>query len=199
MRKDALDGDRLFVVHECLDGVECRQHIARSEDEGYGEATINTVRGVMLRTEVRNNARLIADDAGMADRLWQRMRPFIPAAFEGWRAVGLNERFRFYRYDPGQKFAPHFDGSFERASDGRSQLTCLWYLNDGYDGGETKFYGPDRGQPRFVITPREGMALVFAHQQLHEGAPVLKGRKYVLRTDVMYSRRLSEDDQRRSE
>ena len=31
------------------------------------------------------------------------------------------------------------------------------------------------------------MALVFAHLQLHEGAPVLDGRKYVLRTDVMYA------------
>jgi len=30
------------------------------------------------------------------------------------------------------------------------------------------------------------MALVFVHQQLHEGASVLNGRKYVLRTDVMY-------------
>jgi hypothetical protein len=29
---------------------------------------------------------------------------------------------------------------------------------------------------------RAGMARVFAHQQLHEGAPVLSGRKYVLRT-----------------
>jgi hypothetical protein len=30
------------------------------------------------------------------------------------------------------------------------------------------------------------MALVFVHRQLHEGALVLQGRKYVLRTDVMY-------------
>jgi hypothetical protein len=31
------------------------------------------------------------------------------------------------------------------------------------------------------------MALVFVHQQLHEGASVGTGRKYVLRTDVMYA------------
>lgn len=188
MRKEALDGDRLFVIHDCLDGAECREHIARSELEGYGDATINTVRGVMLRPDIRNNARLIVDDAAMADRLWARVQPFIPEVLDGWRVVGLNERFRFYRYDPGQKFAPHFDGYFERPNGERSQLTCLWYLNDGYEGGETKFYGADRDQPAFTVTPREGMALVFAHQQLHEGAPVLDGRKYVLRTDVMYAR-----------
>lgn len=31
------------------------------------------------------------------------------------------------------------------------------------------------------------MALVFVHRHLHEGAPVIAGRKYVLRTDVMYA------------
>jgi hypothetical protein len=30
------------------------------------------------------------------------------------------------------------------------------------------------------------MALVFVHQQLHEGAPIVEGRTYVLRTDVLY-------------
>jgi hypothetical protein len=62
------------------------------------------------------------------------------------------------------------------------------YLNEGFEGGETKFYGEDRDVPTFIVRPRQGMALVFAHRQLHEGAPVLAGRKYVLRTDVMYSR-----------
>ena len=67
-------------------------------------------------------------------------------------------------------------------------MTCLWYLNDGYHGGETKFYGDDLEDLRFTVTPQQGMALVFAHQQLHEGAPIVDGRKYVLRTDVMYAR-----------
>jgi hypothetical protein len=30
------------------------------------------------------------------------------------------------------------------------------------------------------------MALVFVHRILHRGAPVTTGRKYVLRSDVMY-------------
>jgi hypothetical protein len=39
---------------------------------------------------------------------WERARPFLPACIDQWRVLGFNERFRFYRYDPGQKFAPHF-------------------------------------------------------------------------------------------
>ena len=31
------------------------------------------------------------------------------------------------------------------------------------------------------------MALCFVHYLLHEGAEVQSGRKYVMRTDVMYS------------
>jgi hypothetical protein len=31
------------------------------------------------------------------------------------------------------------------------------------------------------------MALIFEHQLLHEGAAVTQGRKYVLRSDVMYN------------
>ena len=37
-----------------------------------------------------------------------------------------------------------------------------------------------------LVTPERGKALVFYHRQLHEGLPVVRGRKYVLRTDVMY-------------
>jgi hypothetical protein len=59
------------------------------------------------------------------------------------------------------------------------------YLNDDFVGGETKFYLDD-GTPRLDVKPERGMALVFVHRQLHEGAAVVQGRKYVLRTDVMY-------------
>ena len=40
-----------------------------------------------------------------------------------------------------------------------------------------------------VVKPRQGMALIFAHPLLHKGEPVVSGRKYVLRTDVMCVRR----------
>jgi hypothetical protein len=59
------------------------------------------------------------------------------------------------------------------------------YLNQGFEGGETNFYREDR-RHRLQVEPEKGKALVFWHPQLHEGAAVLQGRKYVLRTDVMY-------------
>ena len=50
-------------------------------------------------------------------------------------------------------------------------------------GGHTQFFEPDQ----ISVAPRRGMALVFHHPQLHEGAVIEEGVKYVLRTDVMYA------------
>ena len=66
------------------------------------------------------------------------------------------------------------------------------YLNDGFEGGATSFAELDdrmRDEDRLTVNPRQGMALIFAHPLLHKGEPVVSGRKYVLRTDVMYARR----------
>ena len=42
-----------------------------------------------------------------------------------------------------------------------------------------------------MVNPKEGTALFFVHSTHHKGEPVKIGRKYVLRTDVMYA---SEED-----
>jgi hypothetical protein len=65
------------------------------------------------------------------------------------------------------------------------------YLNDDFDGGATSFrydYGGTSIDGALHVTPRRGMALLFHHPILHRGDPVAVGRKYVLRTDVMYRR-----------
>ena len=88
----------------------------------------------------------------------------------------------------------------------------MLYLNDGggcdFTGGETNFLlpGPRRsggghkvghkdrskkgentgGYSKTSVVPCTGDALVFSHELLHEGAAVVTGRKYCVRTDVMY-------------
>jgi prolyl 4-hydroxylase len=56
------------------------------------------------------------------------------------------------------------------------------YLNEDFAGGETTFPEWD-----VCITPKTGMMLLFRHELLHAGEAVTRGRKYVLRSDVMYS------------
>lgn len=183
MDVEYLDGPKVFVVKSFLSPEECDRFIALSEQAGYEDAPITTAAGFVMRKDVRDNARVLADDPALAAALWPRAEPFLPADWFGWRAVGFNERFRYYRYDPGQYFAPHSDGYFQRDNGERSHFTFMVYLNDDFEGGATAFY---QSRVPLQVRPERGKALVFYHRQLHEGQPVVRGRKYVLRTDVMY-------------
>ena len=171
---------------------ECNAYIRFSELEGYEEATVTTERGMVMMRGVRNNDRVMVDDVGRARQLFERLKESVPASFrDEWSPVGLNERLRLYRYDVGQQFDWHMDGYFERANGERSFFTFMVYLNDDFDGGATSFRGLGHGatpSDHLEVTPQKGMALLFHHPIEHRGDPVLAGRKYVLRTDVMYGR-----------
>ncbi|MCW8138191.1 MAG: 2OG-Fe(II) oxygenase [Planctomycetota bacterium] len=110
-----------------------------------------------------------------------------PAAGElgAWRAAGLNALLRYYAYAPGERFPPHTDLSHELSPDERTFLTVVLYLDEGCEGGETRFLDVD---PPQVISPRVGAALVFAHERRHEGVELRRGVKHVLRTDVVFRR-----------
>jgi hypothetical protein len=188
MTREELDGERVWVIDDFLSREECAALIRRSEALAYETGTVADV----LVTDFRNNDRVMIDDTALAADLFGRARPFLPEVFDGQILAGFNERFRFYRYGPGQTFKPHRDGAYQRLKPWQeSLLTFMVYLNDQVVGGETRFFAgmehAFRQQPMLVVTPKEGMALVFVHRIIHEGATVQSGRKYVLRTDVMYA------------
>lgn len=160
----------------------CRDWIARIENAPREIAPLTTRSGPVLNANVRNNTRVIVDDDALAKEYWALVKPHVDETLFGWRAVGLNERFRGYRYGPQQRFAPHYDGSFVRNDRERSMLTLLFYLNDDFSGGKTEMMDFDEAP----IVPKQGLMLLFQHPLLHQGCVVESGVKYVLRTDVMY-------------
>ncbi len=175
--------EKLFLIRNFLSESECKELIRESESVGYHDATINAFGAAELRPEVRNNKRVMLNDAELAERLYLRAKHHLPAQLPlFWELCGFNELWRFYRYDPGQRFNPHYDGSFKRNDFEVSRLSFIIYLNEGFKGGCTRFFH----DPDLTIYPKLGTALVFEHRILHEGAEVLQGRKYALRTDVMY-------------
>ena len=191
MRKELLtERDDIFVIHDFMTEDECQYYITLSESAGYGDAPISTLGGPAIRKEIRNNDRVMIDDARIASQLWERLQLFVPEKMGSWAPIGLNERFRFYRYDPGQLFNWHFDGCFERSPLVQSKLTFMLYLNGGCAGGATEFklgpYDNNESTEKILrVQPEPGKALVFIHHVLHRGAPVEVGRKYVMRSDVM--------------
>ena len=172
-----------WTVEDVISPEECRGLMARIEKLQPRRATIDAPGGPVLNAQIRNNDRVTFDDHAWAKRLFQRLQPHLPPKLSCMSLFGVNERFRGYRYQAGQAFRPHYDGSFVRNEDERSLLTLLVYLCDVPLGGETRFL-----ELGATITPKPGRALLFQHRLLHEGADVQAGHKYVLRSDIMYRR-----------
>lgn len=179
------EDESIVTVANFLSPEECEAVIRQTLAVGYEDAPITTFRGFAMRPDIRNNTRVMKDDMVLAARLWGRMKGFVPVKnplLRSWHAHGLNERFRYYRYTGGQYFKWHSDGPFIRSAEELSLFTAMVYLNDDFEGGTTDFqFGP-------TIVPRRGMLLLFEHPLVHQGAPVLSGCKYVMRTDVMFRR-----------
>ena len=87
------------------------------------------------------------------------------------------------RYRPGQQYHPHYDAYEEGWPEPQRTTTALIWLNDAYEGGETRF-------PELGITVRGaiGDMLVFPNlgadgrrddRMLHAGLPVTRGEKWL--------------------
>jgi prolyl 4-hydroxylase len=188
IEKRLLCSDReLFTLANVLTPGECEGLIQRAEAHGFTDAPITVgANKFRMAPDIRNNRRVMQDNPALAGLLWARVSAHVPQRLGDYRPVGLNERFRYYRYTPGQQFDWHMDGAFVRSQEEQSLLTLMFYLNEGCVGGTTDFMFVADDEIR--VAPRQGMALVFSHPMHHRGAPVVEGTKYVLRTDVMYRR-----------
>jgi len=103
----------------------------------------------------------------------------------------------FFEYDSGYEihkykhdFKPGVHGEYPWHSDfisingrdksqiGERHITCITYLNDDYNGGETEFKFGEK------IVPKTGMTTLFPSYwtHTHRGCEVTKGNKYILLT-----------------
>ena len=163
---------------------QCHAWLERAEAAGFETQSFHG-------GEARERAQF--DDLAMAQMIWSRL-PQLPelmslygpnlqpapgvASLADHQPVALNARMRFYRYRHGARFSRHHDLSYESTL--RSFLTVLIYLNEGMEGGQTTFDGG------LSIAPQLGSCVIFPHELMHQGMPVVRGTKIVLRTDVMY-------------
>ncbi|KAM3425686.1 hypothetical protein BST61_g7623 [Cercospora zeina] len=135
---------------------------------------------------------------------------------EGWTFTRPNERMRFLKYVGGEYFRPHCDGAYETPDKKeRSYFTMHLYLNNGgvpskeelakmsveeqenvLVGGATTFHRPNMDRNKDIdVLPKTGRILIFQHRNLlHSGDDVLRGTKYTMRTDLMYTWEGSDSD-----
>lgn len=179
----------LKVVPEVLSAEDCAQLLKLSEERGYVPAVINGANGVaVFDPSHRDSDRVIIDDPGLAATLFSRLEPHLPSSYHGRALKGINERFRYLKYSRLQKFALHSDGSYTTADGSQTSLmTLMVYLSSVDRGGETRlFQDEDLDSPHLSVACKPGQVLIFDHDWYHEGAPVLAGLKYCMRTDVMF-------------
>jgi len=171
--------DEIYIIQNFWTKEKCDNFIKQTEAKGYRDATIDSGMGQRVVKSVRNNKRVMYVDTDLASDIWTNLSQSVPQKIGNSSVVGLNEMFRFYRYNAGEEFKRHRDQSFIRNNQESSYYTFMIYLNDNFEGGETSF--ADK-----VVRPIAGLALIFLHSLEHAGNPVKKGTKYVLRTDIMY-------------
>jgi prolyl 4-hydroxylase len=164
----------LWTVERVYTPGECAAFIEMIERGAPVLATNNPI--------YRNQDRVMKDDPAAAADLFERLRGSLPSQIGPFRLVGLNPRLRFYRYSPGQEFAPHMDHWYRPAPNRITLHTILLYFNDDFAGGETEF----TEQVEQVVKPRPGRAAIFQHKIRHAGRMVTAGRKYAMRTDAIY-------------
>jgi prolyl 4-hydroxylase len=112
------------------------------------------------------------------------------------RTIGIRPQYgegiQAQRYDVGQQFKPHWDyfdpgtSEYQRyaALRGNRTWTFMVYLNDGMEGGATRFMVNG-----FAVIPKAGMALMWNNlrddgspnaDMVHCGEPVTRGHKVII-------------------
>jgi len=159
--------------------------------------------------------RIYLADQEVASFLSERMKSLniIPEVIEGgWTLNGINPEIRYGKYLPGQFFSSHIDNPYypqEGNFNWRSHLTLMIYLNKAknsktekpresggdFDGGSTRFWKPGTDNELWhEIIPEEGLGILFWQADgdlLHDGSTVNHGVKYILRTDVLYKKKIN--------
>ena len=182
---------------------ECEEFIKQTEELGYLEDA-----AVSLPRSVRHNDNItwVVDDL-THDIIWDRCKDFMydnKEIFYGKNTLGINKRFRFYKYSKGDFFKLHTDGSWPGSrvvnkelitdfyKDRYSQMTFLILLSEDFQGGETQFIVNKNGEKELVnIRTPKGGVLCFPHglhplHCLHSSNTISSGIKYIIRTDVLF-------------
>lgn len=141
----------------------------------------------LVRDEIRTSDGatvhwLIEDPAIVA--LNRRIAAVSHSAYEDGEALAL------LRYSPGQEYRPHFD--FVSGAANRRLQTALLYLNEDYEGGETRFV-----RTGLTVKGGAGDVVLFGNEGAdggpnplseHAGLSVTRGQKYLATRWIRESR-----------
>ena len=186
-----MDGHRF--IPNFLSAGEVGSLAERLDALGWSPAAIRLDSGVKNDARIRDSDRVEFVDEELGAGLWERIRRRVSDAElqamcgSPKPPAGLRSWFRGYRYAPGQRFAKHRD-AWEASGGLVTKITALFYLSDAPDGDGSTTLHPNRGTggASTRIAPAAGGLLLLAARILHEGEAPTRGKKIVLRSDVLF-------------
>lgn len=183
-------GLQAFILDDILTAKECTMLIDATESVGYEQSHVNVGGKLIVLKNVVDSASCVIDDVNFATEIFHRIYSFVPLYLPdpmepGWEGevCGINPLFRFLRYGAGAEgFTSHRDNSTHLMDehDERSLLTVVIYLNEGYEGGETRFcqhlnVHAVHEDVLFTTPVKCGTVLLFHHDCIHDVA----GNSYI--------------------
>ncbi|KAG9671661.1 hypothetical protein KCU99_g2984, partial [Aureobasidium melanogenum] len=191
-----------FVIDNALTSSECTILLSAAEASGTWQRAMIQVGNGRQRQEddQRKCGRLIWDSSDVAQRIWNRVKSFVPEIAKLDRQAEVTGGSAVMRGEVWE--AMHEDGAYQ-TPDGseRSFFTFHLYLNghgetdnasatgdDTLQGGATTFHSHNMKR-RYDVLPNTGRILIFQHRSLwHSGDDVVQGVKYTMRSDILYKR-----------
>jgi hypothetical protein len=161
-----------FFLIDVSDREKNASLVARAERASWKGATINGDRSI---------DRAIRD----AEVLDEAAHPDLIADIHELLAVATSDlaaeivpdavlrEIQLVRYHPGGHYLDHRDTPVIGATP--RVLSLVWYLNDGFAGGETRFVNPD-----IIVSPVSGVAIAFSPVLMHRAEPIAAGVKYAV-------------------
>lgn len=197
---------KVFCLRQFFTKEECQYYVQQSEKIGYQSLQHE------YPLEYRNSERCLVRSKQVSDAIWKRLallcekefanvKPFGIGNDGRWLPTSLNEVIKFTKYTPGGRFLPHIDNSIAKSNNEKSIFTIIIYLNQDFEGGETRFFerkldtelpftaSIDTVTVLESFAPEAGTCLVFNHDVLHDGAELLSGTKYIIRAEIIFQRR----------
>jgi hypothetical protein len=184
-----------FVIPSLFSKAECEELLNTDIRNSFQKAISN------YPTYYRNNDRFVTDNDTLANQLFEKVKPYLPETIEVnstiqaengvWHLKELNSRIRFCKYSANQYFHRHLDGVHYRDGTTQSKLTFMIYLNSAteFEGGRTLFFRTKETEEIWAsYIPKQGDLIVFDHNVWHEGEVLTQGEKFVLRSDILYSK-----------
>lgn len=179
---------RIAIIRNCLRPDLCDWLIRHNRDRSTRAPVHDPASGNHRIEYARSNSHVVCDlpNTSMVLTL---LRARILASIS---PAAQPEVTTLLHYRPGEEFMPHYDffdlsnpgSAREVAQKGQRSVTCLVYLNDDYQGGETEFL-----RVGLQHRGRKGDALVFWNLladrrpdplTYHAGRPTTVGEKWVV-------------------